>query len=680
MMPDESNPLLTIQFQIPFDRIRADHVEPAIDVSLDEARKRIDEIAAPKTQRTFDNTMVEYDRLTERLEYAMCILRHMESAATTPAYREANNAVQPKISEFASGIPLHEGLWRALREYADTPDAAALTGPRKRFLAKTIEIFRRHGADLDAAGKARLNEINVELAQLTTKFAENVLDATNEFDIVITNQADLAGLPPSAVAAARQSAERKNIEGWRFTLHAPSYVPLLTYLDNRAIREQVWRAFNTRAASGKHDNRELIVRILAARQAKARLLGFADFADLVLEDRMAHNGARAQDFLNDLRSKTRARFAAENAELDGFCRQTLGDAAVLIPPWDVAYLAEKLRKALYDFDEEEVRPYFRLENVVSGMYELVEKLFGIRVTEITGVPVWDTEVKCYAIRDSSGEQIGAFYADWFPRENKRQGAWMGVFLTGGPGSGGFEPNSGVICGNLTPPVGETPSLLTHREVETIFHEFGHLLHHCLSRVEIRSMAGTSVAWDFVELPSQIMENWCWERASLDLFARHWQTGEAIPEELFAKMTRARNFRSANAQMRQLSFGFLDLALHRQYSIDNDGDVIRYARRVMEPFSPAPLPEDYAMVAGFTHLFADPVGYGAGYYSYKWAEVLDADAFSRFLEEGIFSREVGLHFRDCILSRGDSEDPAELYRQFMGRDPDPNALLVRLGLA
>jgi oligopeptidase A len=317
--------------------------------------------------------------------------------------------------------------------------------------------------------------------------------------------------------------------------------------------------------------------------------------------------------------------------------------------------------------------------VVKGLFETVQRLYGIRVAEQPGAPVWHPEVKYYAIHDPDGSLLGAFYADWYPRETKRGGAWMDVFITGLPAKDGFKPHLGLMCGNLTPPVEDRPALLTHREVETIFHEFGHLLHHCLSRVELRTLAGTSVAWDFVELPSQIMENWCWERQALDLFARHYQTGEPIPEDLFQKMKRARNFRSANAQMRQLGFGYVDLALHIDYAPAGGGDVMECARRIFQEFSPAPLPPDHAVIAGFTHLFANPVGYGAGYYSYKWAEVLDADAFTRFREVGIFSREIGMEFREKILARGDSEDPAELYRTFMGRDPDLNALLERSGL-
>ncbi len=309
----------------------------------------------------------------------------------------------------------------------------------------------------------------------------------------------------------------------------------------------------------------------------------------------------------------------------------------------------------------------------------MNRLYGIQVTQESGAPAWDPETRYYSIRDRDGALLGAFYADWFPRENKRGGAWMDAFVTGGPTPEGFRPHLGTICGNLTPPSGGKPALLTHREVETIFHEFGHLLHHCLSRVEIRSLAGTNGAWDFVELPSQIMENWCWEREALDLFARHHETGAAIPEDLFAKMKRARTFRAANAQMRQLGFGFVDLLLHTSYEPAADGDVIEYSRRLLQQFTPAPLPPEHATIASFTHLFANPVGYGAGYYSYKWAEVLDADAFTRFRSLGILGAEAGGEFREKILARGDSEDPSMLYRDFMGRDPDPSALLERAGL-
>jgi oligopeptidase A len=668
-----SNPLLTLQYRVPFDRIAAEHVEPAVDALLEQARLSLDTLIDAPGPRTWDNTLGVYDSFTQPLEYVMNIVRHLEGVATTPALRDAYNAVQPKVAAFYSSLPLNEKLWTAIKTFAATDEAQALTGARARFLRKTVDNFKRHGAELDPAGKERLQSIDVELAQITTKFSQNVLDATNDFELVITDEKQLAGLPPSAVAAARASAESKGLAGWRFTLHAPSYLAVMTYLDDPGIRRQVYLAYNTRASSGAHDNRELILRILELRRQKAHLLGFRDFSDLVLEDRMAHDGARARKFVDDLRAKSVEHFERENRELLAFAERTSLD------PWEVGYYAEKQRLALYDFDEEVLRPYFPLDRVVNGMFDIFGRILGIKVVEEHGVPVWDPQVKYFSICDESGAPAGGFYTDWFPRENKRGGAWMDVLITGLPALDPGAPHLGLICGNLTPPIGDNPALLTHREVETIFHEFGHLLHHCLSRVEVRSLAGTSVAWDFVELPSQIMENWCWERESLDLFARHYQTGAPIPDDLFRNMRRAKTFRAANAQMRQLGFAFVDLALHREYSPERDGDVIAYVRRLMEPFSPVPLPPEHAMIASFTHLFSSPVAYGSGYYSYKWAEVLDADAFTRFRDEGIFNEDVGRQYRDRILARGDSDDPSELYRSFMGRDPDPHALLRRAGL-
>jgi oligopeptidase A len=664
------NPLLSMPFAIPFDQIRAEHVEPAIAQLIAEARERIEAIAAFTGPRTYENTMHALDHATEPLDVAFGVVRHLESVATYPEFREAHNAVMGPASEFYSSIRLHGGLWNAIKAYAATEEAKALTGVRARHVEKTLVAFRLSGADLDEAGKKRSAEIDIELTQLTTKFSENVLDATNSFELLITDEAQLAGLPPSAVAAARQSAEQKGQAGWRFTLQAPSYMAVLTYMDDRSVREKLYRAFATRAAVAPYDNREIVLRILALRQEKAQLLGFSHFADLVLVDRMAKTGAAAEQFLTDLKDKTDGFFARENEQLREFA------GGLALEPWDMGYYAEKQRVALYDFDEEQLRPYFSLSGSMAGMFALTERLFGIRVTEKQGVPTWDKDVRFFDIFDAAGgEHLASFYVDMHPRENKRGGAWMDAFLTGAPGS----PHLGLMCGNLTPPIGNQPALLTHRDVETLFHEFGHLLHHSLTRVPVRDLAGTSVPWDFVELPSQIMENWCWEREALDLFAHHFETGEAIPEELFEKMNRARTYRAANGQMRQLSFSFVDLALHMRYNPATDGDVIAWSRELLQPYSAATLPPDHAMIASFTHLFSNPVGYAAGYYSYKWAEVLDADAFSRFRKEGVFNAETGRAFRECILAKGDSEDPAALYRQFMGRDPDPNALLVRSGL-
>jgi oligopeptidase A len=669
-MPLEVNPLLFINFEIPFDRVTAGHVEPAIAELLESAQKAMDALANDPAPRTYENTLLALEKATERLDYAMVVVRHLESVATSPELRAVYNTVQPAVSAFYSSIALNAGIWKQVKAFAGTAEAKQLTGIRKRFLVKSIESFRRHGADLDDAGKTRLAAIDVELTNITTKFSENVLDATNAFERVITDEADLAGLPESALAAARENAKAHNQDGWRFTLHAPSVTPVLTYADKRELREHVWRAYSARGAQAPYDNRALIEQILKLRQEKAELLGFRNFADLVLDDRMAHTGQRALDFLADLESKTRTQFDHENEDLRKF-------AGVELQPWDIGYYSEKQRLALYDFDEEALRPYFPADQVVAGMFQIVERLYGVQVEERRGVPVWHPDVKFYDICDEKGKRVGSFYADWFPRDTKRGGAWMDGFLTATHGTD--ETHVGVICGNMTAPLGNDPALLTHREVETIFHEFGHLLHHCLSTVEIKSLSGANVAWDFVELPSQIMENWCWERQALDLFARHYQTDAVIPDDLFQKMRRAKNFRSANNQMRQLGFGITDLKLHTEYALHPEGDVIAWSRAILQRFAAATLPPESAGIASFTHLFSSPVAYAAGYYSYKWAEVLDADAFTQFLEKGIFSRDVGERFRKCILARGDSDDPAQLYREFMGRDPDPEALMRRSGL-
>ncbi len=675
-----SNPLTQIRFRIPFDQIRPEHVEPAVDELLADAQTKLDALASDDGPRTFDNTMLALEAVTEKLDFAMGVAGHLEAVRTTPELRKAYNAVQPQVSAFYSSIALNAALWNQLKRFAQTDEAKSLAGVRARFLHKTLADFRRAGADLDDAGKKRLSEINVELTRTTQKFSENVLDSTNAFELILDDEARLSGLPESARGAARDSARKKDKDGWRFTLQQPSYLAVMTYLDDAHVREKVWRAYNERATAEGVDNRPLVTKILALRQEKAELLGYANFADLVLEDRMAKTALKAREFVDGLRARTEEPFKRENDELRAFRMSLEGASSVHMDPWDVGYYAEKLRKDQFDFDEEELRPYFPYEAVKRGLFELVERLFGVSVREKSDVPVWHPDVQYYELYDADGAQLGAFYADYFPREDKRGGAWMDSFLTGRKTAQGWEPHLGLMCGNLNPPVGDKPALLTHRDVETLFHEFGHLLHHLLTRVEIRSLAGTHVAWDFVELPSQIMENWCWEKPALDLFARHYETGEAIPDELFDKMLQARTFRSANVQMRQLSLATLDLSLHCDYDPESDGDVMAYARKLLIPFSPAPLPQRYDMPAAFQHLFSDPVGYGAGYYSYKWSEALDADAFTRFAAEGVFNSATGKAFRRAILEKGDSDEPENLFRAFMGRDPDAEALMRRLGLS
>ena len=676
-----SNESLTVRaFPIPFDRVSVDQIGPAVTELLVGATRALDVIGAAPPPYTFDGTLGALERATEGLEHAMHIVGHLEHVATTPALREAYAEAQPRVSEFSSRVPLHAGVWRVLRAFSETDEARALTGHKRRLLDKTIEAFRRHGAELSAEGKERLATIDVELATITLKFGQNTLDATNAFELIVVEKSRLSGLPESALAAARESADAKGKAGFRFTLQAPSLIPALTYLDDAGLRETIYRAHVARGAADPFDNRAHVARIVFLRAEKAKLLGYATFADLVLEDRMAKTGARARAFVDDLRVRTERAFEQEKAELAEFRRELEGPDARTLAAWDVGYYAEKLRRARFQFDEEALRPYFSFSRVLDGAFELAGTIYGVRFEPWSDVPTWDPTVSAYkVINAADGEWLAGIYVDPYPRESKHGGAWMDGLLA----RGALESDRrhiGLLATNCTPSVGGRDALLTHQEVETLFHELGHLMHHCLSRTELRSQAGTNVAWDFVELPSQILENWCWEREALDRFARHVETDEPIPEALFQAMCRARTFRAASAQMRQLSFALTDLRLHTEFDVARDGDPIAYSRAILESMSPSVLPPEHAVFASFGHIFSDAVGYAAGYYSYKWAEVLDADAFTRFRKEGLLSSEVGGAFRREVLERGDEADPAELFRAFMGRDPELGPLLERLGLS
>ncbi len=672
------NPLLDLDFRIPFDRIRVEHVEPAIDALIERSQAAIDRIADGTDEPTYANTLGALEEACTALELAMSVVGHLEAVRTTPELRDVYNLVQPRVSAFYSAIPTNADLWAALRAFEATGEATRLDATRARLLEKTIQEFRRHGAELSDEGKAELGRLDVELSQVTSRFAQNTLDATNQWELLIADEAQLAGLPASAVDAARESAASRGLDGWRLTLQGPSFIAALTFLDDASLREQIWRASSTRATRGELDNRPLIARILELRKQRARLLGFDDFTDLVLEDRMAKRGATAAQFLVEMRARCESAAAKEHETLLAFRRSLEGDDAPELQGWDVAYYAEKQRAALYDFDEEQLRPYFSAEGVLAGLFEIVQRLYGIRVEE-HDMPTWHESVRTFAIRDADGRHAASFYVDLYPRDDKRGGAWMRPFLSSVPTGDGQPPHLGLFCANVNAPIGDKPALLSHRDVETLFHEFGHLMHHCASRVTVRSLAGTNVAWDFVELPSQIMENWCWERGALDLFAKHWETGETIPDELFDRMLRARTYRAASMMMRQLGFATTDLRMHREYDAERDGDIIAYAREALTAFTPTRMPSDYAMIASFTHLFASPVAYAGGYYSYLWAEVLEADAFSRFKQAGVFDAEVGRAFLE-LLSKGDSEDPMDLFVAFMGREPRVDALLERAGLA
>ncbi|MBV9773683.1 MAG: M3 family metallopeptidase [Gemmatimonadetes bacterium] len=666
------NPLLSEAPRIPFDRIRAEHVVPAIREALARAERELQALIDEPGERTYENTLARLDALDERLGRVIHPVSHLLGVMNTPELREAYETVLPEISTWDARLPLNPGLWSAVKAYAATAEARALTGVKRRHLDKTVREFVRAGADLPPEDKARVEALRVELSTLQTQFSNNALDSTNAFDLVVTDPDDLRGLPPTAVAQARAAAEAREVEGWRFTLHVPSYQPFIQYAEDRELRRRLYEAYMNRASEGEHDNRPVIARILELRRELATLLGYRDFADYKLDESMAHDGATALSFEEDLTERTRPYWKREMEELAEFAREELGIDE--LEPWDTAFAAERMRRARYDLDEEELRPYFPMDSVLSGLFELARRLFGVTVAEHPIPETWHPEVRFYDVSDESGSYLGGFYADWFPRESKRAGAWMSGLITGGPADGGWEPHLGSLAGNLSPPEGDRPALLTHREVETIFHEFGHLLHHVLSRVEVTSRGGTNVSRDWVELPSQIMENWTWEREALDLFARHWETGERIPDELYRKMLAARNFMAANFQMRQLSYGTLDLYLHVHYDPRRDGEVIPYAQEVMSRFVARPEFARNHFLTAFTHIFAG--GYAAGYYSYMWAEVLDADAFTRFQREGLFNRSVGRDFVNAVLSRGDGADPRELFREFMGRDPDPAALLQR----
>lgn len=666
------NPLVDPQRPLPFDQVLPEHVEPAVTLLLGRANAELEAIASESAPGSYEKTFGRLESCTQALNIAMGIVEHLESVQTTPDFRAAYNSVLPRVSEFWSSISLHTGLYEALKAFGASKAAQGLSPTRQRLVEKTLADFRRHGAELDEPGKTRLRQIDSELSQLTTSYSQNVLDGTNLFELYISEER-IQGLPETARAYAKESAEAKGKQGYRLTLQAPSVIAVLNHADDRELRRELWEAFNRRGLA-QGDNLALVERILELRQEKARLLGFAHFADFVTEDRMAGTGAAAMRFVEDLTRRTEAAFATETKELLEFRKKLEGPDAPAFEPWDVAYYAEKQRKALYDFDEEALRPYFSAEKVLEGAFQLANRLFGVLI-EPVDLPIWHHSARSHSMKDESGRVLGYFYTDLYPRESKRDGAWMHGIVAGVPP----EPHVALFCANAQPPTKESPSLLSFRDVETVFHEFGHLLHHMLSEVDVRSLACTNVAQDFVELPSQIMENWCSEKLALDSFAHHYETGASIPAELVERLLTARTYRAASAQMRQLGFAAVDLALHMEYALHPTGAVNDFSQAILNRYSVTVAPAGSSTIASFGHLFSHPVGYAAGYYSYKWAEVLDADAFTKFRERGLFERGVGREFRDAILSRGDSRPPLELFQQFMGRGPDLNALLIRQGL-
>lgn len=703
-----AQPFLTQDFHVRWSTLDIACIQADITTALAQAESNINRLVdLDRGKMNFESVVIGLDEATRPLNESWGLVQHLDSLCNSPALREAHNAMLPQVSAFFAKIPLNEHLWDLLETYSKTEEARALPPVKKRALDETMEGFRQAGADLPADKKTRLEAIESELSQATQKYSENVLDSTNKWELIITDASRLEGLPKSAIEAARADAAGKGLgtpeaPQYRFSLKAPSMIPVMEYAEDVDLRRAVWEGSTNIGRGGEHDNTDLIWKILRLRHEKAQLMGKANFADQVLQQRMAKNGSTALSFIENLHGKILDAFHRETIQLQEYRADALGQKADLLQPWEVAFWAEKQRKSEYDFDEEELRPYFPLDRVLGGMFDLAEKVFDLRIVQCETVyyapgtsgpastkpgqagpvEVWHPEVKFYEVRNEKDVHIGSFYADWHPRDSKRGGAWMNYLKMGTPPNGERDRrlHLGLICGNMTPPVDGKPALLTHDEVCTVFHEFGHLLHQLCGNVEIPSLNGVNVYWDFVELPSQIMENFCWERESLDLFALHHETGKPIPSKIFKKVIAAKNYRSASDIMRQLSFGKLDLELHMNHATAEGVDLDQLSRQILKDYLMPLKTENPTMARRFGHLFSSPVGYASGYYSYKWAEVLDADAFTRFQKEGVLSPKVGRDFRDKVLSKGNSEDPAKLFRDFMGRDPEPVALLARAGLA
>lgn len=676
----DPHPFLADDFQIKWSTLTPDHISPDVRKAIEAGKANIEAIkTVTPAEATFENTFGALEAATEDLDRAWGRVNHLDSVANSDALREALNEMLPIVSEFSSSISLDDDLWRVLKSYADSDAVSQLSEIRQRFVQETCDDFKSSGADLAPDAKKRMFEINSELATVTQKFGENVLDSTNQWELFVEDESELAGLPDSAKATAAEDAKSKGKEGqWRFTQQFPSMYPVMQYGESEALRKKIWEGGCTIGNGGEHDNSDHIWTILKLRKEKAILLGFENFADHILDRRMAKTGKGALDFTEDLHAQISERFQEEIQELQAYKAEKTGGDNGPLEPWEVAFWSEKRRKELYSFDDEALRPYFPVDQVMDGLFSLTSKLFGIKITPAEA-ETWHPEVKFYEIHDTaSGDHLGSFYADWHPRESKRSGAWMNYLETGLPDP--RTPHLGLICGNMSKPTGDKPALLTHNEVETVFHEFGHLLHHLLSDVEVKSLAGVNVPWDFVELPSQIMENFCWDRESLDFFAKHYETGETIPDELFNKMIAARNYMSASTFMRQLALGKLDLELHVNSEKYQGRDLDELDREILADYKARLATDGPSMSRRFNHLFSSPVGYAAGYYSYKWAEVLDADAFTRFREEGVLNSETGMSFRSEILAKGNSRPVDESYRQFMGRDPEQSALLERSGLS
>jgi oligopeptidase A len=673
------NPLLEMTGLPPFSRIRPEHVEPAVDQVLAECRAGIAELTGGSELPTWERFVEPLEELDDRLTRIWSPVGHLNAVMNSDELRQAYNACLPKLSAYGTEVGQNRALFEGYRAVAAEEH---LDGAQRKLLENALRDFHLSGVDLPEGKKTRFKEISQELSQLTSRYEENLLDATNAWSKVVTDEQALAGLPESAKALARQAAEQRGETGLVLTLDFPSYLPVMTYADDRELRREVYEAYSTRASdqgphAGQWDNTEVMERILALRHELARLLGLGSYAERSLVTKMARTPDEVMHFLNDLAERSVSQARRELAELTEFARDRhqLDELA----PWDVAYYSEKLREHRYSITQEELRPYFPLPRVLAGMFSVVERLFELRIQEVQGVDAWHADVRFFEIRDLAGELRGQFYLDPFARAKKRGGAWMDT-CTNRLHTARCDqiPVAYLVC-NFGPPVGDKPSLLTHDEVETLFHEFGHGLHHMLTKVDYPAVAGINgVPWDAVELPSQFLENWCWERAPLDLISGHVDSGEPMPEALYERMRAAKNFQSAMQMVRQLEFAIFDFRLHREYDPERGGRIYEILGEVRDQVAVIKPPGFNRFAHGFSHIFAG--GYAAGYYSYKWAEILSADAFSLFEERGVFDLAAGRSFRENILEKGGSAEAMDLYVAFRGREPTVDALLRQTGIA
>ncbi len=669
-MSATSNPLLERGFPIPFDSIAPEHVEPAVTAALAEARGGV-EALADGAGGTYDEVLGELDRICERVARVWAPVSHLVNVASSPELRRAYAEALPRMTRFSTRLLQDAGLHRRIRDLADSLDEATLSALEKRHVEKTLREFRRAGAELDPSAKAALERMRVELSDLGRRFQDNLLEETAAYAKIVDGPEALAGLPEATLERARRMAAERGEEGWAITLDMPTVEAVLKHAADRELRREIHSAYLDRCTGGERDNRPLIARILELRRREAELLGYDDFPHYRLEEAMAASPGAVRAFLDRVVRLTRPHWERDAGELEACARRS---GLATLEPWDVSHLMERLRRERFDVDDEALRPWFPLEEVQRGLFEIAERLFGLSVAPAQDVPTWHADVRFFEVRDATGLHLGSFYTDWFPRETKRQGAWMDGLVTGGARpDGGIDPHLAFIGGNFSPPTAARPALLTHREVRTLFHEFGHLLHHTASRVEIAARGGVNVAWDWVEVPSQIMENWTWEREALDRFARRHDTGEALPDALLERLLAARRFMGGWHQMRQLSFAHLDLELHRR-AFEDEASVMEFAAATLRPFVPSDRFVERHILPSFAHLFGG--GYASAYYSYLWSETLEADAFTRFRREGVLNPETGRDFLAKVLSQGDRRDPADLFRAFQGRDPDHEALIRR----